>query len=839
MTEQYKSRTEKRLAKQKAKGEKNKKPKRKKILMGIAIFFIVAFIGGVSTVAYMISGAPDINEEALRDPLSSKIYDANGELIIELGAQKRDYVEYDEIPELVKNAILATEDVRFFKHNGIDIIRIGGAILSNVKDGFGSQGASTLTQQVVKNSFLSPEKTLKRKVQEAWLAFRLEQKYSKEEIFEMYVNKIHMGGSVYGIKSAAKTYFGKELDELELHEAALIAGLPQSPNGYHPFYYPDAAEERRNTVLSLMHQHGFITKEEMDKAKKIPVESSLVKESERQTDEFLYDSFIQQVEREVKKIGDYNLYTDGLEIYTSLDSKTQEYLFELLNSSDAIPFPDDEMQAAVVLVDTKTGEIRAIAGGRKRDVLRGTDFSVEARQPGSTIKPILDYGPAIEYLNWSTYQILEDKPYKYSNGTPVYNWNRQYAGPVTMREALRWSLNIPAIQAIQAVGLEKAREFAVKLGIPLEEQIYEPYAIGGMSKGISPLDLAGAYSAFGNNGIYTEPHAVTKIVLQDGETEIKTKPDSKVVMKDSTAYMITDMLKTVVTSGTGTMANVSGVPIAGKTGTTNYTDEEYKNYNINPNQNAVPDSWFAGYSTNYTAAIWAGYKDRSTPVIGSAQKIPQQIFKQLMTFVHQGKETTDFKQPRSVVKVGVEKGTNPPKLASEFTPKSEIIYELFVKGFEPKEISDKYDKLEAPSNLTAKYNKNKNEITLSWKKPKTDKKISFEVSVILNDGKETVLQTTDKDGLIVENIIPGMKYTFKVVAIFEELRSDAATTTIEIPSEDQNHPKPPGKNNGNGNGPGDNNGNGNNRGDDNSGESDNEDEENEDQEDEDDGFGFP
>jgi penicillin-binding protein 1A len=785
MTEQYKSRTEKRRANQK---NKQKQPKgkgksiAKKIFLTMIIVGFLCLVGGLGTFAYFVSDAPKLDPQKLKVPVPSKIYDMNKDLVTELGTEKRDLVEFDEIPDLVKNAVLATEDVRFFKHNGIDLIRLGGAVISNVTDGFGSQGASTLTQQVVKLSFLSEEKTLKRKAQEAWLALQLERNFSKEDIFEMYVNRVSMGGNVYGIKAAAQTYFNKSLDELTLPEAALIAGLPQRPNAYNPFVNPDLADQRKNTVLSLMHQHGFISEKEMKEAQNISIASLIVdKPEDTIKDDSPYDSFVDQIIEEVEALG-YNAYTDGLEIYTTMDPNAQKRVNDILNTNEYIKYPNDEIQAGVILLDTKSGEIRAIGGGRHQKVRRGLNYAIDIkRQPGSTIKPILDYGPAIEYLKYSTYQIFEDKPYHYSDGTPVKNYNNKYAGEVTMRYALQKSLNIPAIQALQAVGLDKSKEFANGLGIGLEE-IYESYAIGGFKTGVSPLQLAGAYSAFGNGGIYNEPYAIKKIVLSDGETEINLEPKPERAMSDYTAFMITDMLKTVVQSGTGVNAKISGLPIAGKTGTTNYTKEDLKKYNL---KDGSPDAWFAGYSTNYTAAVWVGYEKKSKPVDNT--QLPLYIFKSLMTYIHDGIETPDFKQPSSVVKLPIEKGSNPAKLASPFTPESDIVYEYFVKGTEPKETSKKYESVPAVTNLSVDYNEQNATASLNWDYENVDN-INFEVHLSADGSGDQTLGTTDKNSFTVNNLVPGLKYTFTVYAVYDGNKSDPASVTLDLSSFSNNSP---------------------------------------------------
>ncbi|MGJ7920018.1 PBP1A family penicillin-binding protein [Neobacillus sp. LXY-4] len=794
MSGKYQSREERKKqqnnGKTKPKGKKTKQDTIKKVFLILVALGIVGILSGVAVFAYMVKDAPKLDESALKDPIPSEIYDKNGELITEVGSVNRDYVEYEEIPKLVENAFLATEDVRFYKHNGVDLIRLGGAVIANITDGFGSEGASTITQQVVKNSFLTPEKTISRKVQEAWLAYQLERKYTKHEIFEMYVNKIWMSENSHGVKTAAKIYFGKPLDQLELHEAALLAGMPQSPENYNPFKYPDRAEKRRNIVLSLMHQHGFISKEDMEQAQQVPVESTLVSEEKRNQDKNPHDSFVDQVIDEVeKKYGDdLNIFSDGLKIYTTLDKDAQTYVETMLNSNEIVQFPDEQFQAGITLLDTKTGEIRAIGGGRNQKVQRGFNFATDSkRQPGSTIKPILDYGPAIEYLKWGTYYPLEDKPMKYSDGTPVNNWNNTFLGTMSMRVALGMSRNIPAIQTLQAVGLPKAQAFAQELGIPLPE-ILESYAIGGLKKGVSSLQMAGAYSAFGNNGIYTEPYAVKEIELRDG-TKIKTTPESKVVMKDYTAFMITDMLKSVVRDsyGTGRLAGVPGLQVAGKTGTTNYDDATARKFNIP--DTAVPDAWFVGYTTNYTAAVWTGYENRNTYIpAGDNQKIAQKLFKNLMTEVSKDIETPDFPVPKTVQKVAIEKGTS--KLASEFTPKDQIIYEYAVKGSEPKEVSKKYTKLDTPVSLNAKYDQTGNSIILSWDYPQENSEgVQFEVSVSINEGADQVLKTTTEKGLNIANPVAGGMYTFKVSALRDGQRSDPIVTTIVIPDKEKDKDK--------------------------------------------------
>ncbi|GIN97445.1 hypothetical protein J6TS1_33150 [Siminovitchia terrae] len=636
------------------KEEKGKQPKVKGKFRSLAIrtmlvFFICAALitGGFAYTAFAyVKEAPKLNPEQLNSPLSSTIYDMNNKKIMDVaGEEYRKKASLDQVPKSVQNAFVSVEDVRFWEHHGIDFKRIAGAALANIKEGFGVEGGSTITQQLVKRSFLSSEKTLKRKVQEAYLALKLEKEYTKEEILEMYLNKVYFGEGAYGVATAADVYFGKSVKDLNISEAALLAGLPQRPSGYNPYEHPKLAEDRRNLVLSLMKEHEFITEKEKKEAQSIPVKDMLKKQKKKNT----YNSFTDRVIEELKEKGikEDQLYTEGLKIYTTFDPKAQKITDKVLKTDDYIAYPDDQFRAGVVLLDTKTGEVRAIGGSRESntEVQRGFNYATQMkRQPGSTAKPIMAYGPVIENLKWSTYEQIKDEEIEL-NGKVFKNWDNQFHGNVSMRTALQWSYNIPAIKAMQEAGAEEAKEFAGKLGIHLDE-VFPSYAIGGFEYGVSPLELAGAYSAFGNEGVFNEPHTVRKIVYMDGK-EKNLQPKSVQAMSDYTAYMITDMLKTVVTEGTGDMANIPGLPLAGKTGTNELPDDIY-GY-------GVTDAWFAGYTTQYTAAVWTGYDKigQDSFVRMEDSHNAKLIFKHIMSEVSEGIETPDFTMPSSVEKVTI------------------------------------------------------------------------------------------------------------------------------------------------------------------------------------------
>lgn len=643
------SRLERRKQQPKRKKQQPKGGKKilKYSLLSFLFLFLILVVGGGVFFISMVSSAPDLDKKNLLYARSSTIYDMKDKRIASIsGGEKRDYAPIKEIPERVRNAFIATEDVRFYKHNGIDTKRVLGAIFANITNGFGSEGASTITQQVVKNTMLSHEKTVKRKIQEAYLSIQLERKYTKDQILEIYLNKIYFGQSANGVKTAAKAYFDKSLDDLTLSEAALLAGLPQRPSGYDPFKHPDLAEKRRNVVLYLMYKNGYITKEQKEEAQNEPIEKTLVKPK---AEKRMYEAFLQQVIKDAQKEGitEKELFEGGLKVYTTLDADAQEHTQDILSTNNYINYPDEKFQAGVTLLDTKTGEIRAIGGNRlseENQVSRGFNYATDTRrQPGSTIKPVLDYGPAIEYLKWSTNQPIVDEPLEI-NGKQFQNWDKRYHGTLTMREALMQSYNIPAIKTFQAVGEERAKEFANKLGLGLD-QVYPSYAIGGFNKGVSPLTMAGAYSAFGNEGEYHQPTTLRKVVYPDGGVQTIKKKGQR-AMSSSTAYMVTDMLKSVVNEGTGTMAKIPGLPMAGKTGTTNMPANAYGD--------GSTDSWFVGYTTAYTCAVWTGY-DNPGPdayVRKSDQVIAKQIFRQLVGHVSQNIYTADFSKPDSVIQRG-------------------------------------------------------------------------------------------------------------------------------------------------------------------------------------------
>lgn len=634
-----------------------------KILLGILSFFCILFLAGVGLFWYYAKDAPELTDKKLDATVSSKLYTQDGELFEDLGAEKREKISANELPKTLEDAIVSVEDRRFYKHIGVDPIRIIGSALSNFTSG-GLQGGSTLTQQLIKLSFFSTsaeDQTLKRKAQEAWMAVRLEQKKSKQEILTYYVNKVYMSNGLYGMETASEMYFGKKLSELSLPQTALLAGMPQAPSAYDPYVYPDQAKKRRDTVLYTMLQNEKISQTEYDQAVNVPVTDGLQELTQSDDNTKIVDNYVKEVINEVQEKTDKNVYTDGLEIYTNLDLDAQKKLYDIVNTDQYVSYPDDEMQVASTLIDTNTGKVKAQIGGRHiaEDVTLGNNLAVNtSRDFGSTMKPVTDYGPAFEYLKYSTGKTITDAPYNYEGtSTPVGNWDNQYMGTITLRQALYLSRNVPAVKLFNEVGSDKVTSFLKNLGIEYST-IHQSNAISsnteeqdGTKYGASSLKMAAAYAAFANGGTYYKPQYVNKIVFQDG-TEETYEPDGKTAMSPETAYMITDILKDTITEGTGTNAQIAGLYQAGKTGTSNYTDDEYAKLGIS--SGVYPDILFAGYTPNYSISVWTGYNKKMTPVTSESSHVASDVYRELMQYVSANVTNTDWEMPSGLIRVGGE-----------------------------------------------------------------------------------------------------------------------------------------------------------------------------------------
>ena len=636
--------------------------------IGLLTFFVICVIAGGGLFAYYVSSVPKLTENKLQSTNSSRIYDGNGGLIADLGSEKRESASTDEIPIILVNAITSIEDKRFFTHRGIDVYRIMGAAINNLRHN-STQGGSTLDQQLIKLAYFSTntsDQTLKRKSQEIWLSLQMERQYTKQEILTFYVNKVYMGNGYYGMKTAAKSYFGKELGDLSVAQAALLAGIPQAPTQYNPYANPDAAKERRNTVLNEMYEDKNISKEEYVQAKATDISDGLLPLTNKASYEPYLDNYIKQVIEQVSTEANADIYSAGLDVYTNLDPDIQKYIWNVYNSNDYIAYPDDKFQVASTIIDVTNGHVVAQLGSRHQDenIALGTNQAVQTdRDWGSTMKPITDYAPAIEkrvYTNTGT--TVYDTPYNFpGTSTPVYNWDRKYYGSISLTYAIQKSRNVPAVKALQATGLEYAQSFLKDLGIEYPEMFYSNAISSSTTSsdpkyGASSEKMAAAYAAFANGGTYYKPSYIKSIKFEDGSTK---SYDSKGVeaMSPQTAYMMNSMLKQVLTGGTATEAYVPGTINAGKTGTSSYSDDEY--YQVQKESGVyadliVPDETFVGYNTKYAMAIWTGYENRKTPLYGSDLNIAKQIYGLTSRYLNQmyGAGSKDFDMPSGVYNNG-------------------------------------------------------------------------------------------------------------------------------------------------------------------------------------------
>ena len=634
-------------------------------IAAISLFFLLLILGGL-VFGYYASKAPTLSDKDLIATTSSKIYDNQNNLIADLGAEKRINVKTNEIPTDLVNAIVAIEDHRFFNHRGVDFIRIGGAFFSNLRGG--RQGGSTLTQQLIKLTYFSTsssDQTLSRKIQEAWLATQLEQKATKQEILTYYINKVYMSNGNYGMQTAARSYYAKDLKDLSLPQVALLAGMPQAPNQYDPYTNPEAALQRRNLVLKEMLDMKSITNEQYESAVNTPVTDGLQSLTGSSNYPAYMDNYLKEVIQQVEEETGYNVLTTGMDVYTNVDTAAQKRLWDIYNSDEYVNYPDNELQVASTIIDVTNGKVIAQLGSRHQssNVSFGTNQAVETnRDWGSTMKPISDYAPAIEHEEYSSTGVtIPDTPYNFpGTNTQIYNWDRQYYGNISMVYALQQSRNVTAVRALEKVGLKKAQKFLSSIGIDYPEMVYANAISSNTSDssnkyGASSEKMAAAYATFANGGTYYKPQYVNRVVFSDGTTKNFDTSGTR-VMKEATAYMMTDMLKSVITAGLGYNANISGLYHAGKTGTSNYADNELKKLTKDYNYSSIvtPDESFVGYTTQYSMAVWTGYTNRLTPVLDDGIKVATDVYKQMMLYLYEqyGSGSEDWTQPSGVYRSG-------------------------------------------------------------------------------------------------------------------------------------------------------------------------------------------
>ena len=712
------------------KEKKTKKEKKRKgkiilniILITIMVICILGILGVFAFMLYISHNAPKFNPENLYQKESTIVYDINGVERARLGLQRREAVNYEDLPQILIDAIIATEDANYFNHDGVDWSRFLVASVKQVLGSSNAGGASTITMQISKNAFTSKVDTgiqgIIRKFTDIYVSLNeIEPNYTKEEIMEFYVNSYYLGDGTYGVEQACQSYFGKSVSEINVAEAAMIAGLFKGGSAYDPTLYPERAEQRRQVVLKLMNRHGYITEDEYKMAKEMNITSLLNTSSTNEED--IYRDFIDTVVQEIRDDTGDDPYSVPMEIYTTMDPTKQEYISKIMNGEAGYSWPNENTQAGIAVIKSSNGEISAVGAGRNRNgemaYNRATQIS---RQIGSTSKPLYDYAPAIEYNNWSTYSLLVDEPHGYSNNGPkINNWDMQYYGLITTRTALATSRNIPALKTFQAVSKQNIKDFVSKLELHPEYEngsIHEAHSIGGYT-GENPVSLAAAYTTFANGGVYNTPHSYNKIVYRESGKVVEKEVTSTRVMSAETAYMVYSILQDAGRYGLGSsIYSLNGIKYGAKTGTSNFT-AEIKAANNLPS-NAINDYWVAGVNPDYAIAVWLGYDN-----IKEGYNIANTIYhKLLFKTVAQGVFTrnVELPKPSGVVTVQVEFGTHPAQRPSEYTPKDLIYTELFKAGTEPTEVSTRYSQLNNVTELKSSIKDNI--LTLNWTPIETPK----------------------------------------------------------------------------------------------------------------------
>lgn len=594
---------------------------------------------GFLSILYAYSMDADISSLKNELPQATVFYDLNGEVASKVSANKNEGISISQVPDSMKNAVIAIEDHRFYEHHGVDYIGITRALIRDIKARGMVEGGSTITQQLTKNTLLTSQKTLKRKVDEVFLAMKIERQYSKQEILQMYLNQIYFGDGAWGIKHAARNYFAKEVKDLSISESALLAGIIKAPSALNPYHHMEKATQRRNLVLLQMKNQGYITTPQYEQA----INEKVILNN-KGGDPFRgkYPHYVDQVFEEAIKeyhLSQDELLTGGYQIYTELDPSMQNAIETTYQKEGLFPKGNDQIvQSGGILVDPKTGGIRAIVGGRGEHTFRGYNRATQLKaQPGSSIKPLAVFTPALED-GWKITDMLKDEPMSFGEYEPS-NYNHEYTGEVPMYEAVKDSKNVSAVWLLNEIGIEKGLDSTKRFGIPLEKGDRNlSLALGGLEEGVSPLIMAEAYSVFPNNGVRIKAHVIKKIVDAEGNTVARWKEKKERVTTKTVTDHINTMLLGVVDHGSGKNAQIPGREIAGKTGSTQVPIEGVK---------GVKDQWFVGYTPQLVGAVWVGYDKtdekhylKTTSSAGAAV-----VFREVMKEALKGTPSTSFDVP--------------------------------------------------------------------------------------------------------------------------------------------------------------------------------------------------
>jgi len=650
----------------------------------LTILVLTGLFLGLGLVVYVSATLPTFNPDLLSGANSTLLYDEKGELFSSLHAgENRTEVGLEKVPPVMRQAFLATEDRDFYKHHGVNFRGIARAVFSNVQSGdMTGQGASTITQQLARSSFLTTDKNWLRKIKEVFLAFKIESAYTKDEILEMYLNKIYFGAGAYGVQAAANTYFGKDVGSLTLPESALIAGLVQSPNNYNPFTNLEKAKARQKQVLNSMVAAGYINEAAATQA----YDTALILAKTQSSGSkygFFVDAVIDEAIQILSGVKGYSdpesaVYKSSLKIYTTVNAPLQAYAEEYFKNSSNFPVSSKsgvKIQTGMAVIENESGEIKAIMGGRDYEQQRGFNRATNAyRQPGSSIKPLTVYTPALEEGKMP-FLVLDDSPVSYKTSTGTWspkNYDGSNRGLITMRTAVQYSVNTFAVQTLDLVGVRHGFDMGKSLGLSLvdtpgtNDLNLAALALGGLTKGVTPVMMAGAYAGIANDGIFNRPHFITKIVDTNGVTVYQYKPQAGRVMSSETAWLMGNMLQTVVSSGTGTNAKINNVPTAGKTGTTEN----------------MTDVWFCGFTPVYSAAVWMGYDDQNNKMVNAyGGGYPALMFKAMLQKAHQGVKAGGWPTPQDIVQVSV--CTKSGMLPGPLCPTDQVQTEFCLKSYVP------------------------------------------------------------------------------------------------------------------------------------------------------------
>lgn len=745
------------------------KRKRRRFLAGILICILFLFaLAAAFYIVFDVSNWQKLDHDRLTNlAQTSLLYDNSGELMSEVrGSENRTVVPLSRIPLHTQQAFLAAEDLRFYSHKGIDVYRILGAIRSNLKNGTLAEGASTITQQLAKLTHLSAEKTIRRKLEEIYLAFQIEQAYSKDEILEMYLNTVYFGRGAYGIQAASQAYFGKDVSELSIAQSAALAATIKAPSAYAPHISPENNKARRQYILNAMLENGFITSKEYDEA----FAASIWVLAQQKSSE-LYSWYIDEILRESSGILDITIdevISGGFSIYSAYDPYLQSVADAVYSDKSLFPANASDgtlMQSAMAVLDTKTGAIRAMIGGRDYEVKRGLNRATQMRrQPGSALKPLAVYGPALE-LGYTTASVLLDEKTSFSGGYTPKNAGDRYYGRVTMRTAIRNSLNTTAVRLLEEIGLDASIDYLTKMGIPTQESDRNlSLALGSMTYGVTPVELAAAYVPYANGGVYHEPYCVEKIVSSAGDTIFERDTRGKRVISEQNAYLMTSLLQSVISNGTGTRMLSANTPVAGKTGTVSM-------------HGGNRDIWMAAYNTELSVTVWMGFDQTD-----AKHKIPNgitggkntaSVAASFFRKAYADRSKPEFSAPEGVIWLTLDKRAITAKgdvmLAGDMTPKGYRQSEVFITSNRPYKVSDIWNAPSAPSSFYVSHNGD-GFPELHFKATGTARYRIQRDAV----GESVIL--TEIVGSAGQNLtfsdysaVPGVLYTYRVIPIHEEL----------------------------------------------------------------------